>query len=148
MQPCNVIVFTADPKFKGLERFLANGGRSNTAPTMYNEVFQWDQKLHVVNFDRSQKKGREPSQLFELCRRTGGSFKTVESLSELRYRIKILAENSLFTVHFKIHLNFSGTKDENLDRLSILKDEYVPKRFYFDIGQKVSRRQNPQCLGL
>ena len=84
MQPCNVIVFTADPKFKGLERFMAKGGRTNTTQAMYNEVFQWDQKLHVVNFGRNQKKGRE---LVELCRRTGGSFKTVESFSELRYRI-------------------------------------------------------------
>jgi len=63
---------------------------------MYEEIFQWDQKLHVVDFKIQTSKGE--SELKRLCATTGGTYKQVRSFGEVRFRSQLLAENCLYTV--------------------------------------------------
>jgi hypothetical protein len=51
---------------------------------MYEEVFQWDQKLHVIDF-KSTAKGGE-SDLKKLVAHTGGTYKQVSSFGDVRFR--------------------------------------------------------------
>ena len=88
VEPCHVILLTASPKLRNFES-LTNQRRS-----MYDELFQWDQKLHVVNFRENKNLDR----LLNFCLNTGGSFSNVKNFNDLRIRMQILAENCLFTV--------------------------------------------------
>ena len=53
-----MVLFTAKPKIKQIERLM----KSNV--DLFDEVFRWDQKLHVLNFFED---GKDYSALASFC---------------------------------------------------------------------------------
>lgn len=53
---------------------------------MYDEIFQWDQKLHVIDFMQPKKEGSEYSEIKKLVAHTGGTYKNVNSFGDVRFR--------------------------------------------------------------
>jgi hypothetical protein len=116
IEPCNIILFTASPKFKRAPQRFTQGGN------MYQELFHWDQKLHVLDFFTS-KGPSQASELEDLCRITGGTYKLAQNFGDVRFRMQMLAENSLYTVSCNVKV--IQNKTITLERQA---------RFFFEIG--------------
>eukprot|EP00347_Sterkiella_histriomuscorum_P015237 403357791 len=139
VEPTNVIVFTANPKFKNIEEFL----KQSSGKYMFDEIFQWDQKLHIINF----REVKNQEKLINLCEHTGGSYHKINEFHQLKDRILFIAENSLFTFTCKLKLQNDikhnhHQRDQNCEDVQMKepkKDgEYKNRaRLYFDISQNV-----------
>lgn len=96
--PHDIIFFTAggNSSYKKSQLFESLMKQSGS---YYDEVFEWNQKLHVINF-----RGEVDPGLREVVRVSGGTYRKVESFNNLKYRMQFLANNCLFTVVCKVKL--------------------------------------------
>ena len=73
----------------------------------------------MINFRES----KSVDKLSKFCTTTGGSYKLIEDFNQLKYRMQLLAENSLYLVQMKIQYEE--------------EQEFKTAKYFFDIGAKI-----------
>ncbi|CDW91762.1 UNKNOWN [Stylonychia lemnae] len=132
IEPTHVILFTANPKLKNLQELLKP---QNQRYQLFDETFQWDQKLHVINY----REKKDLSSLKQLIEITGGTYQNINEFNQVKLRMKYLAENCLFSIQCKLRFQ-NASKSLSTHNNSSIEQEYSYIKLYFDIGQKIKNQ--------